>query len=116
MKNKELIKTFLVIGMVVTFYLIFPVVLGIITIKKIENSEDPEEIKKWGTISLFCVSLVAGLLILTSDIGEIGNENINRKESNSPESFLIELKKLYEEGIIEPDFYDAKRKEYLEKL
>lgn len=116
MKNKELIKTFLIIGMVVTFYLIFPVVLGIITIKKIENSEDPEEIRKWGIISLFFVNTLAGILILTYKNKEKLNTDQPKRLSESPEMLLIELKKLYDDGIIDHDFYESKRKEFLDRI
>lgn len=118
MKNKTLIKVFLVIGMVSSFYLIFPIVLGIITLKKIEESNDPEEIKKWGIISLIFVSLISGLLILTSDFSEVANENVNKRTPNtdSVETLLRDLKKLYDDGIIDVDFYEAKRKEYLNRL
>lgn len=124
MKNNTLIKVkvFLIIGMVLTFYLIFPIVLGVMTIKKIHSSNDPEEIRNWGIISLIFVNFVGGVLILASDSSRSANKNLNESENetnsnpNSVETLLRDLKKLYDDGIIDVDFYEAKRKEYLNRL
>lgn len=116
MKNARLIKTFLIIGMVFSFYLIFPVVLGVKAINKIETTKDKEEIRKWGIIALFFVNTLAGILILTSNNNEIRNTNTTKRLLESPESLLIELKNLYDQGIIDHDFYELKRKEYIDRI
>lgn len=57
-------RIFLIIGMIFTFYLIFPLILGIISLKKLNNSDSVEEIRSWGIITLLFVNIVAGILML----------------------------------------------------
>ena len=57
-------KVFLIIGMILTFYLIFPLILGLIALSKINNSESVDEIRSWGIITLLFVNIVAGILML----------------------------------------------------
>lgn len=58
------IKFFLIIGMIFTFYLIYPVILGIISIKKLNRSKSVEDLRTWGIISLIFVNVIGGILML----------------------------------------------------
>ena len=61
---KTAAKVFLILGIIFSFYLIYPLVLGIIACKKLGNSKDIEEIHNWGIISLILVSIVGGIIML----------------------------------------------------
>lgn len=61
---KTAAKVFLIIGIVFTFYLIYPIVLGVIACKKLEESKDIKEIHNWGIVCLFLVSIIGGIIML----------------------------------------------------
>ena len=61
---KTCAKVFLIIGMCLTFYLILPIVFGVITIKKLDTVLIRGEIIPWGVLSIIFVSQVGGILVL----------------------------------------------------
>ena len=61
---KTAAKVFLIIQIIFTFYLIYPLVLGIIACKKLDESKDIKEIHGWGIVCLFLVSLIGGIIML----------------------------------------------------
>jgi hypothetical protein len=117
---KTAAKVFLIIGMVSTFYLIFPVVIGIIAINKLENAKDDEDLKVWAWLSIFLVSTIGGvfMLLMISEGDNVSQKSAfsrNKRISNSSTK-LTELKTLYDDGIIDEKTYNEKRKEYLRDL
>ena len=122
---KTAAKVFLIIGMILGFYLIFPIVLGSITIRKINEAKSSEELTKWGIISIFLVSTLGGIFVLcikdedllsdnnSDNFEEVVDENVIY---DNPSQRLIELKELKDEGIIDENTYQEKRKKYLEEL
>lgn len=61
---KQTIKVFIIIGMVISFYLIFPIVVGIIALRKLEEANSREELRGMGVITLIFCSQIAGILML----------------------------------------------------
>ena len=61
---KTAAKVFLVVGMVCLFWAIYPLVLGIIAYKKLDESKDIKEIQTWGIVTLLLVSVVSGIIML----------------------------------------------------
>lgn len=61
---KTAAKVFLIIGMIFTFWAIYPLVLGIIACKKLDESKDIKVIHNWGIVCLFLVSLIGGIIML----------------------------------------------------
>jgi hypothetical protein len=62
---KKAAKIFLVIGMLLTFFLIYPPFIGITAYRKLDDENTTkEDLTLWGILSLFFVSPIAGLLIL----------------------------------------------------
>ena len=61
---KTAAKVFLIIRIIFSFYLIYPLVLGIIACKKLDECKDIKEIHKWGIICLILVSLIGGIIML----------------------------------------------------
>lgn len=112
------IKIFIIIGMILTFYLVFPIVLGIIVIKKINSSNSVNELRSWSFITLFFISVIAGVLMLNlREEDFIDKSNVSGDDySDDPKSNLVKIQNLYNEGIIDFDTYQNKRKKYLEEL
>jgi len=120
---KKAAKVFLIIGMVFSFYLIFPIVLGGIAIKKLDEGTSKEDIQLWGILSLFFVSLLGGLFMLLLKPEDLIDSEISTSKSttrtvksNGPAERLIDLKSLYDEGIIDKETYEGKREKIEKEL
>ncbi len=117
---KTAAKIFIVLGMIFFCWLIFPVILGIFALAKLETAKRPEELRGWGIATLFLVSLVGGILMLAinqEDLGPIEEEE-DRREQNRESAYqkLLELKDLYDKGIIDLETYEARKKILLQYL
>jgi hypothetical protein len=62
---KTTIKVFIWIGMIVQFFLIFPIIIGAFALKKIETAKTKDELTGIAIAVLLLVNLVAGILMLT---------------------------------------------------
>ena len=61
---KQTIKVFIIIGMAISFYLIFPIVVGMIALRKLEEANSREELRGTGILTLIFCSQIAGILML----------------------------------------------------
>ncbi|WP_406615075.1 hypothetical protein ACJA25_02565 [Mycoplasmopsis hyopharyngis] len=59
-------KVFLILGMIFGAILIIPLIIGIISYKKLEEAKNKDEILVYGVLSLIFVSKVAGILMLVA--------------------------------------------------
>ncbi len=118
-------KVFIIIGMVILFWLIYPIVFGILCLKKIDDPNTSEDdFTTWGVVAIFTVSVLGGifmLLIPTEEKSRIyvtkpsepQNSSSDTANTNSPDYIekLKELKDLYDSGVItEQEFIDLKAK------
>jgi len=71
---KKAIKIFTIIGMVATFYLIFPVIFGAITLKKLEKGEITNG---WKVCVFLFVSMIAGIMMFATPTEEINAQDNN---------------------------------------
>jgi hypothetical protein len=119
---KKAAKIFLVIGMLLTFFLIYPPFIGITAYRKLDDENTTQEdLTLWGILSLFFVSPIAGLLILLlkpEDLDQSQSMNGDKKPAtqNYAADRLIELKKLFDEGVISEDAYYKKKEEIVKEL
>ena len=118
---KKRAKIFLIIGMCLTFYFIFPVVLGILAIKKIDNAKTSDELTTWGIVCIFFVSILGGIFILLIKENEFDNLEKNTNNNGyddviNPAIKIMELKQLKDDGIIDETTYQEKRSKYVEEL
>ena len=62
---KTLAKVFIIIGMIFQCFLIFPLVLGIIALKKLNAAKCKADFSTgWAIVVLLLVNLIAGILLL----------------------------------------------------
>ena len=61
---KTAAKVFNILSMIFGFYLIYPLVLGIIANKKLNECKDIKSIHNWGIVVLLFVNLIAGIIML----------------------------------------------------
>lgn len=120
---KKLAKIFLILGICFTFYLVYPIILGVYSIKRLNRAKTVDELRSWGLISLFFVSVIGGVLMLCirqEELDEARDTKIISPTGYSsdydPSLHLIELKKFFDEGIIDEQTYNEKRKKYMEEL
>ena len=117
---KKAAKTFLIIGMILEFYLIVPLIIGILTIKRINNAKTTDELRGWGIASILLVSVLGGIFVLCIKDEELVLSS--NQVDNAPNKIefssdrLNELKSLLDDGIIDKETYEEKRKKYLEDL
>lgn len=58
-------KILIIIGMVCQFYLIFPLILGAIALKKLNKAEKKADFSTgWSVVVLLFVNVIAGILLL----------------------------------------------------
>ena len=50
--------------MAISFYLIFPIIVGMIALRKLEEANSREELRGTGSLTLIFCSQIAGILML----------------------------------------------------
>ena len=121
---KKITKILIIVGMVVSWFLIYPVVLGICAIKKLETAKFKNDLVGWAVITLVFVNPVAGILMLTLRDEDLGSEDdLYYMESSKPTNFALEkldnIEKIYqlkEQGLISEEEFLEKKKFYLEQI
>ena len=61
---KTVAKVFIILGIVMEFWLILPLIFGIITLNKMKTATCKADMTTWGILSLLFVNLIGGILIL----------------------------------------------------
>ncbi len=61
---KKAAKVFIIIGMICTFYCIFPLIFGFKALKKLETATCKADITKWGVLTLIFCSTIGGIFML----------------------------------------------------
>ena len=127
---KTAAKVLLIIGMVCTFYLIYPIILGIYAYKMIDNAKKKEDLMLWGILSIFFVSTLGGVFMLlipdnemnyeyvdmsSSDNTSYGKPEEKKEEEKDVVDKLKELKDLLDSGAISSEEYDKIKNDLLNK-
>lgn len=119
---KKAAKVFLIIGMCLTFYLVYPIVLGIKALKKLEEAKTTDDLRLWAILSIFFVSSIGGLLMLLLKQEDLNYNEIQASKktgyakNNDPSTRLLELKTLFDAGIIDKVTFDEKSKQVVKEL
>lgn len=74
---KDITRVFIIIGMILGGWLIFPLIVGCIVLSKFENAKDIKELKVISIICLLFCSLVGGILMLSLTNKDLNSDNIN---------------------------------------
>jgi hypothetical protein len=78
-------KIFIWIGMIFGFFLIYPIIVGIKALKKLETAKEKNDLTRIGILTLLFCNLIAGIVILLmedSDLNEESQKKINLSEIN----------------------------------
>lgn len=121
---KKIAKILIIIGMALEWFLIYPVVLGICAIKKLEAAKFKGDLVGWSIITLVFVNPVAGILMLTLRDEDLNDsDDLYYTENTKPTNFALEkldhIEKIYqlkEKGLISEEEFLEKKKFYLEQI
>ncbi len=69
-------KVFIWIGMIVQFFLIYPIVIGSLALKKINNVKSAKELQDWGIATIFLCSFIGGIFMLNIKDTETDDKDI----------------------------------------
>lgn len=61
---KTAAKVFVILGMVIGCIAIIPIVIGILALKKLNDSTDKQEVMLWGILALFLCSPLGGIFMI----------------------------------------------------
>ncbi|BDX52924.1 hypothetical protein [Metamycoplasma equirhinis] len=85
MKNgilKELTKAFIIVGIVLGFPLILPIIFGILALKKIDDlNTNKNDLLVWGVLTLIFVNLVSGIVMIIESTQNSKNDLSQKTES-----------------------------------
>ena len=89
---KQSAKVFIWIGMIIQFFLIYPIIIGIFALKKIDEASTKNDLQTFGILTTFFCSLLGGIFMLNIKDEELtsGCENtiISKTEKTStPDNF-----------------------------
>ena len=135
---KTTARVFIILGMIFQFYLIFPIVVGIISLVKLSNAKSKSDLIAIGVVTLILCNAIAGILMLSmpetlfennqntqKDIYENVandnniNENIitsNQKDNLMSFDKLEILNKMKQDGLISDEEFVAKKIEILKEI
>lgn len=74
---KTAAKVFIWIGMICSFYLVYPIIVGVLALKRLNEETSRENLKTMGILTLFFCSLLAGIFMLCmTDNGYSADDNV----------------------------------------
>ena len=80
-------KVFIWIGMIIGFILIYPLVVGIFALNKLEEAESSKDLQTMGVLTLLFCSLLGGIFMLSIKDFEkrevIEDKEVKKSESNT---------------------------------
>lgn len=80
---KNLARAFLILGMVFKFWMIIPLVCGVIALRKLDSAKSARELLGWGVVTLFFTSQIAGILMLIMTDADLRGDK-NRAKADVP--------------------------------
>lgn len=124
---KTAAKVFIWIGMIGGAWIIFPLIIGIFALQKIDNATCKDDLVGWGIATLICCSTLGGIFMLCIRDEELSkpiiyravkdeNNEIEQEEEIIEKDYLVrlrELKELLDAEIITQEEFDEVKKEIL---
>lgn len=132
------IKFFIILGMILGAISIFPIIVGAITLNRLNQAEKKEDITGVAICTLIFCSVIAGILMLCMTEDDfVKKEQLTKYQQKVVDSFvyamhdgsedndvyddelavkLRKLKALFEEELIDEQEYLERRNKYLDEL
>ncbi len=80
---KTAAKVFIILGMVVQCILIYPIIVGVLALKKLKTATTVDELKTMSILTLLFVNTIAGILMLCMKDGDLQNTKQTEIESGT---------------------------------
>ena len=118
-------KVFLIIGMIYSFVLVFPIIIGSIAINRLNTAKKREELTGIGVAALLLVSTLGGIFMLCVSQEELDKANNVVPDTSEPQKEIkakeIEQKPVttpvQEEVVYEYDYSEEDRSvDYIENI
>ena len=112
---KRAAKVFIWIGMIFNFYLIYPIVIGVLALKKLKTASSKNELQTLGILTLLFCNLIGGVFMLCMTDEELATnvQDSDKKENATTaskiETELKDIKRLYDEQLITDEEYNRMR-------
>jgi hypothetical protein len=87
---KTTCKIFIYLSIIFGFYLIVPIIVGIIALEKLDSAKSREEIKTIGILTLIFCSVVAGIIMLCIDDNELKENEVIEDENSKDNKPIIQ--------------------------
>ncbi len=135
---KTAAKVFIIIGMVIGFWMILPLIFGGLAISKINSATQKEELVGFGVCALLFCSMIGGILMLCIPESELNPATANSAPTNSAPiqnnyiantkdktsksdvenvaDSLTKLKNLRDAGTISDEEFERTKKDLLNKI
>lgn len=117
---KTAARVFIIISCVLGFFLIFPLVIGIIALRRIDNPVSKEDTITIAILTMIFCSLPGGIFMLLGD-DDVRNDfdqaftSDTSKEKGTDLDELKKAKDLYDSGAISESEYEDLKKKLLNK-
>lgn len=113
---KDVTRVFIIVGMILGGWLIFPLIVGCVVLSKFENAKDIKELKVISIICLLFCSLVGGILMLSLTNKDLNSDNVSNDSIivNNKEEMINKIDslcRLHENNLINDDEFIKFKKE-----
>ena len=102
---KTVAKVFIIIGMVLGFYMIYPIILGYFALKNLKTATKADDLRVWGILTIIFVSTLGGIFMLLIKDEELA-ENIPTPATEEAPA---------EEPAVEPELIEEAAEEPVEE-
>jgi hypothetical protein len=102
---KTTCKIFIYLSIIFGFYLIVPIIVGVIALEKLDTAKSKEDLKTIGILTLIFCSVIAGILMLCMDNDELKENDVIEDENSKDNKPIIQDNELdkNDDIIKEPD-------------
>lgn len=80
---KKAAKVFIWIGMICQFFLIYPIIVGVIALQKLNEARRKEEIQTIGILTLLFCNMISGIIMLTMTDRDLAYNKVVRTANSS---------------------------------
>jgi hypothetical protein len=104
---KKAAKVFIIIGMVLGFYAIVPIIVGILALKKLNEASRAQELETLGILTIIFCSVLGGILMLC-----VKDDDLSASAPDYIQN-IKDLNELYKGGSLTKEEYETLKAEQL---
>jgi len=113
---KQASKVFIIISMVLLFWLIIPIIVGIFALQKLNQATKKDELTTIAIVTLIFCSFLGGLFMLFITDQDLVSNAASKTSDKTDIEKLKELKGLLDSGTITQEEFDTMKTQYMPKI